>query len=219
MVTPRSAPRDVEPLPPSAPVRRVLVVDDNDDVTTTLADLIETLGHEVHTAHDGASALASLAYVQADVVLLDLVLPDASGIELVSAVRERAARDLLLVAVTGWGAAGDREAVQRAGFDHYLVKPIAIESLAHLLGTAATTPPSARRRPARAAPAPGRRGLVAAADRAGLGTDPVAFATAVRQLLPVVDDHLAFELVAVIELAAYDVELATLRWSHLRRRL
>jgi hypothetical protein len=65
----------------------------------------------------------------------------------------------------------------------------------------------------------GRAHLIAAADRAACGTDAPAFETAVRRLLPVVDDHLAIDLVAVIELAAHDVELATLRWTHLRRRL
>jgi CheY-like chemotaxis protein len=211
--------RAADAIPATTPVRRVLVVDDDDDVTTSLADRIEGLGHQVRTAGDGASALATLAYFDADVVVLELVLPDTSGIELARAVRERAGRDLVLVAITGGGAPGDGELLERAGFDRCLVKPIAIESLSELLGTAALTPPVARRRPGRGSPLASRRHLIAAADRAGLGTDAATFAAAVRQLLPVVDDHLAFELVAVIELASYDVELATLRWSHLRRRL
>jgi hypothetical protein len=60
--------------------------------------------------------------------------------------------------------------------------------------------------------------LIAAADRAARGTDGSAFAAAVRRLLPLADD-LAIDLVAVIELIPYDVELAALRWADLRRRL
>jgi CheY-like chemotaxis protein len=221
VATPITSSRSFVALPAVVPARRVLVVDDNADFTAALAELVETLGHEVRTACDGASALATLSYFVPDIVLLDLGLPDLSGVDVARLTREQTGdRDVVLVAVTGSGAAGDLAVVQRAGFDHYLVKPIGIESLTHLLGAAARRPPVTSRRAARGTvPLPGRRTLVAAADRAALGTDADAFAAAVRHLLPTVDNDLSFELVAVIELARYDIELATLRWSHLRRRL
>jgi CheY-like chemotaxis protein len=221
VATPAPSSRSSVAIPAIVPVRQVLVVDDNSDFTATLAELVESLGHQVRTANDGASALATMSYFAPDIVLLDLGLPDLSGLDVARLIREQPGdREVVLVAVTGSGAAGDLAAVQRAGFDHYLVKPIGIESLTHLLGAAARQPPPPSRRRARGTgPLPGRRTLLAAADRAALGTDADAFANAVRHLLPTVDNDLSFELVAVIELARYDIELATLRWSHLRRRL
>ncbi len=120
---------------PSAPAaRRVLVVDDNRDAAEALALLLEIGGHQTRLAHDGFEALAACETFRPDAVLLDLGLPRLGGIE--AARRIRAAdwgRDVLLIALTGWGQEGDRRASLEAGFDHHLVKPADHEAVLRLL--------------------------------------------------------------------------------------
>ena len=113
---------------------RVLVVDDNIDLTEMLAMVIETAGHHVRKAFDGRSAVSAACAYAPDVVLLDLGLPGMSGLEVAAELRRHpqtsAAR---LIAVTGWGQAEDRQRTSAAGFDHHLTKPTDPPSLQRLL--------------------------------------------------------------------------------------
>jgi CheY-like chemotaxis protein/two-component sensor histidine kinase len=122
--------------------KRVLVVDDNLDSATSLSMLLELEGHQTVTAHDGISAIAAAEQHRPDIVLLDIGLPRMSGHEVCRHLRERPwGRELVMIALTGWGQSEDRKKSQDAGFDGHLVKPIRYESLAELLSSL----PSARR--------------------------------------------------------------------------
>ena len=114
--------------------RRVLVVDDNADAREALRLLLEDEGHDVRSAGDGPSALASAAGFLPEVVLLDIGLPGMDGYEVARALRsvpgcERA----LIVAVSGYGQAEDRERSRIAGFDQHLLKPVAPERLLEIV--------------------------------------------------------------------------------------
>jgi excisionase family DNA binding protein len=114
----------------SGPRKRVLVVDDNADLASLTAELLEHLGHEVETAHDGASALDVAVTFQPEVALLDIGLPNMDGYELarrLSVLREGKIR---LVALTGYGHEDDRRRSEEAGFCGHLVKPVRPEHLA-----------------------------------------------------------------------------------------
>jgi CheY-like chemotaxis protein len=114
--------------------RRILVVDDNHDAASTLEMLLQSEGHETFTAHDGAAALEAAAAVRPDVVLLDLGLPGLSGYEVCRRVREQPwGRDIVLIALTGWGQEQDRNRSLEAGFDSHLVKPVDYAALSSLL--------------------------------------------------------------------------------------
>ncbi|MBX9605544.1 MAG: PAS domain S-box protein, partial [Gammaproteobacteria bacterium] len=114
--------------------RRLLVVDDNVDSATTLAVLLEQVGHEARTAKDGTEALAIAATFEPDAVLLDIGLPGMSGYEVARHLRARAGTArALLIAVTGYGRPEDLERTWAAGFDHHLVKPVAVDKLLKLL--------------------------------------------------------------------------------------
>jgi PAS domain S-box-containing protein len=117
------------------PPRRVLVVDDNVDAAQTMAMLLRLLNHDVvHVVHDGPAALKAAQEFKPDVIFLDIGLPGISGYEVARQLRERAEfRDVLLVAVTGYGQSDDRQRSQQAGFDHHLVKPVAPEALQTVL--------------------------------------------------------------------------------------
>jgi PAS domain S-box-containing protein len=123
------APRDLLPAaarPPRAAGegRRILVVDDNVDAALSLAVLLELLGHDVRSVHDGYAALELLELEPFDVVLLDIGMPMLDGYEVARRVRELLGdRAPKLVALTGWGQSDDRARSAEAGFDHHLLKP------------------------------------------------------------------------------------------------
>jgi two-component system, OmpR family, response regulator len=118
----------------SAKPLRVLLVDDSVDAAEAMSMLLETLGHEVRTMHDGPSALAMVDEFAPEVVILDIGLPGMSGFEVARELRAReATRDVLMIALTGYGGESDRREAQQAGFDHHLVKPISFTAIENVI--------------------------------------------------------------------------------------
>jgi CheY-like chemotaxis protein len=114
--------------------RRVLVVDDNQDAADTLALLLELMGHQTRTAHDGLAALDAAAAFAPDVVLLDIGLPKMNGYDVCREMRKQPwGQRAYLVALTGWGQAEDQRRASEAGFDRHLVKPVEESVLQKLL--------------------------------------------------------------------------------------
>jgi CheY-like chemotaxis protein len=112
---------------------RILVIDDNVDVATMLAELLKLDGHEeVAIARDGAEALASIRSTTPDFVLCDLVLPGKlDGLALARSCRNDAQlKDVRLVAMSGYGGDDDRARAIEAGFDDLLAKPVRFDTLA-----------------------------------------------------------------------------------------
>jgi two-component system CheB/CheR fusion protein len=113
---------------------KVLVVDDNNDSADSLAMWLELAGHEVRTAYDGPQALAAAAELRPQVILLDIGMPGMSGYDVARRLRQHpATRDVLLLAMTGWGQDEDRRLSREAGFDEHLVKPLDPQLLKDLL--------------------------------------------------------------------------------------
>ncbi len=113
----------------------ILVVEDNDDSRELLSYALTHKGYDTRTARDAPSALAMVSDWSPDVILLDIGLPGMSGHELARRLRERAAlRDVVLVALTGWGQQRDRERSAAAGIDYHLTKPVEPDTLDRLLG-------------------------------------------------------------------------------------
>lgn len=112
----------------------ILVIEDNDDVADTLAAWLEEMGHHVKVARTGSSGLELILAMRPDVVLCDVGLPEMDGLEVCLRVRQLA-RDFrpMMVALTGWGKDEDRKRTKDAGFDHHLVKPVALDMLSKLL--------------------------------------------------------------------------------------
>ena len=118
----------------TAPARRVLLVDDSVDAAEALSMLLETLGHEVRTMHDGTSALAIVDEFRPEAVILDIGLPGMDGFALARELRKLpSAHDVLLIALTGYGGDEDRLRARAAGFDHHLVKPVSFADLEDLI--------------------------------------------------------------------------------------
>jgi CheY-like chemotaxis protein len=117
--------------------RRILVADDNRDAAQTLAMMLELDGHEVRVAYDGREALQIAEEFLPQVALLDIGMPNMDGCQTARHIRQRPwGRSVMLVALTGWGQAQDRENATEAGFDRHLVKPYSGETLQGLIDEA-----------------------------------------------------------------------------------
>ena len=110
--------------------RRVLLVDDSVDAASAMSLLLETLGHDVHVAHDGLTALDLAAQCEPEVVILDIGLPGMDGYQIARTMRGReATAGALLIALTGYGQASDRQRSHEAGFDRHFVKPVSFNEI------------------------------------------------------------------------------------------
>jgi len=131
---------DAQPRAPSP--LRVLVVDDNADAADSLVALLDALGHTTWVARDGPAGLHRALDVQPDLVLLDIGLPGMSGYEVARAIRRnQGVRQIVLIALTGWGAQSDQQQSHEAGFDQHLTKPVSLEALEQALAAAARALP------------------------------------------------------------------------------
>ncbi|MES1206875.1 MAG: response regulator [Pseudomonadota bacterium] len=110
-------------------VRRVLVVDDNEDAANMLGELLEDAGHEVRTAYTGIEALRAAETFRPDVVLLDIGLPDMDGYEVARRLRDGRARGAKIAALTGWAQPREAHRSEAAGIDVHLVKPASLQAI------------------------------------------------------------------------------------------
>jgi PAS domain S-box-containing protein len=134
LATPPAAqrPPDAERAP--GPRHRILVVDDNRDAAESMAMMLEFLGHETRAANAGNEALEMVETFRPDTILLDIGMPGMNGYETCRRLRTTSrGREVVVIAVTGWGQDDDRERSREAGFDHHLTKPVELASLQDLL--------------------------------------------------------------------------------------
>jgi signal transduction histidine kinase/CheY-like chemotaxis protein len=115
---------------------RILVADDNYDSATSLSILLNDAGYDVRTAGDGVQALETAAQFRPDIALLDIGMPKLNGYEVARQCRRQPwGRNMLLIAVTGWGGADHRQQTAQAGFDHHMTKPVDPAALTRLLAS------------------------------------------------------------------------------------
>lgn len=116
--------------------RRILLIDDNADANESLNDLLSMEGHAISSAYDGTSGLALAQANSYDVIVCDIGLPGMDGYEVVKQLRLDSSRPLpLLIALSGYNQLENRIRATAVGFDHYLVKPIAIGILLDLISS------------------------------------------------------------------------------------
>ena len=115
--------------------RRVMIVDDHEEIRVSIARLARGWGHETAVAADGSSALSLAEAFQPERAIVDLSMPGMSGIDLARRLRQRfPPTQLRLIALSAYAGADIRDACFDAGFDAYLVKPGEIAELEELLG-------------------------------------------------------------------------------------
>jgi signal transduction histidine kinase len=133
------APPQPEALPGKAAGRdglRVLVVDDNIDLVTMLASSLRERGYSVQSAYTGPDGLRVAEQWRPDIVLLDIGLPGLDGYEVARRLRAdpaKGAKDLRLIALTGYGRDADIAKAHEAGFEAHLIKPYDFDELEKLM--------------------------------------------------------------------------------------
>jgi signal transduction histidine kinase/ActR/RegA family two-component response regulator len=125
--------RDDEPQPETA--RRVLVVEDGEDLAQSLLELLESHGHQAGVASTGREALAIASELRPEVVICDIGLPgDLDGYEVARRLRaDPRLSEPFLIALTGFAADADRKRATEAGFDLHLAKPPNMKALEKLV--------------------------------------------------------------------------------------
>jgi signal transduction histidine kinase len=114
--------------------RRILIADDNRDALDTLALLLEVDGHEVMKAADGGAALETAIKWRPDLAFLDIGMPIMDGYATARRIRQEPwGRDLVLIALSGWGQREDMARSREAGFDLHLVKPVSADAIAKVM--------------------------------------------------------------------------------------
>jgi CheY-like chemotaxis protein len=117
-----------------APSYRILVVDDNEDAALSLALVLQIIGHQTRTAHDGLVAFETAEAFRPEVVLLDIGLPRCNGYDVCRRLRSQPwGHHMAIIALTGWGRDDDKRRCQEAGFNFHLLKPIEPTELTKLL--------------------------------------------------------------------------------------
>ncbi|MDI1449357.1 ATP-binding protein [Polyangium sp. 6x1] len=119
--------------------RRILLIDDNDDMRKTLAASLSLQGHEVREASDGRAGVELAESAAFDVAVVDLGLPEMDGYEVARRLRANPlTRHIGLVALTGYGQLEDKRKSFEAGFDEHLTKPVDPEALEEAIAFAAS---------------------------------------------------------------------------------
>ena len=104
--------------------QRVLLIEDEANIAEAIRFLLSRDGYLVEVRHDGNEALAAVAELDPDLVVLDLMLPGLSGLEILTALRaNKSTAGLPVLMLTAKGQGRDREAAERAGVSAFMAKP------------------------------------------------------------------------------------------------
>jgi two-component system cell cycle response regulator DivK len=109
--------------------KKVLIVEDNDLNMKLFRDLLEAHGYETLESRDGVEALKVARSERPDLILMDIQLPEVSGLEVAKWIKEDAnLRSIPIIAVTAFAMKGDEEKIREGGCEGYLSKPISLTS-------------------------------------------------------------------------------------------
>jgi two-component system cell cycle response regulator DivK len=107
--------------------KRILVVEDNDLNRRLFCDVLKSQGYAVEPVSDGRIALDRAREFVPNLIIMDIQLPNVSGLDLIEAAKaDRVLRSIPVLAVTAYAGKGDEERIRDAGADSYLAKPVSI---------------------------------------------------------------------------------------------
>ncbi len=108
--------------------KTILIVEDNDLNLKLFTDLLEVHGYKVISSQDGGQAKNVAAEEKPDLILMDIQLPNISGIDVIKSIKEDAyLKEIPIIAVTAFAMQDDEEKIMAAGCESYLSKPISIK--------------------------------------------------------------------------------------------
>ena len=107
--------------------KTILIVEDNELNMRLSHDLLEAHGYTVLQTGDGMEALKLARQHKPDLILMDINLPEVSGLEVIKWIKdEEALKKIPIIAVTAFAMKGDEERIRRGGCDFYIAKPISV---------------------------------------------------------------------------------------------
>jgi len=107
--------------------KRILVVEDNDLNRKLFCDVLKSQGYAVEPVSDGLDALDKARSFVPNLIIMDIQLPNVSGLDLIEAAKaDGVLRSIPVLAVTAYAGKGDEERIRDAGADNYLAKPVSI---------------------------------------------------------------------------------------------
>jgi two-component system, cell cycle response regulator DivK len=107
--------------------KRILVVEDNDLNRKLFCDVLRSQGFAVEPVSDGRDALDKARNFVPNLIIMDIQLPNISGLDLIEAAKaDKVLRSIPVLAVTAYAGKGDEERIRDAGADNYLAKPVSI---------------------------------------------------------------------------------------------
>lgn len=118
---------------PNKQPRRIVIVEDNDDVRELLRLKLKRLGHSVEAVGDGSVGVQTIVEAKPDMALIDIGLPGLDGYGVATQVREQLGGDVILVAVSGFGQPDDKRKALDAGFDDHITKPADVHDIESVL--------------------------------------------------------------------------------------
>ncbi len=121
-----------------AATKTVLIVEDNELNMKLLNDLLEAHGYETLQTRDGIDALKMAREHKPDLILMDIQLPEVSGLEVAKWIKgDDALKSIPIIAVTAFAMKGDEENIKQGGCEAYIAKPISVarflETVEHFL--------------------------------------------------------------------------------------
>lgn len=110
--------------------KNIVIVEDERDTGEMFAEMLRLRGYQAHNAFGGNAALSLIAEKQPDVILLDLMMPDISGMEIMEQLRQdHSLADIPIVIISAKTMPADIQAGLRAGAAYYLTKPVSFSDL------------------------------------------------------------------------------------------
>lgn len=122
--------------------QKILVMDDEQDTLNMLAMTLKFAGYEIHTADTGQKALEMAAELKPAAIILDVMMPDLSGIEVLRRLKQNLPALPPVIFLSASVRAADREEGMAAGAYTYLVKPVPRQKLVETLKAALSGTPA-----------------------------------------------------------------------------
>lgn len=113
-------------------MNRILVVDDEKDICALLKEFLDLKGYDTYTAFDGKTALKMFKEIRPDVVLLDIVMPGMTGIEVLKEIKKRSPSTAVVMATAVTDEETAKRALEQGAYD-YVVKPFDLNYLETVL--------------------------------------------------------------------------------------
>jgi len=112
---------------PAARRKTILVVEDNELNMKLFHDLLETRGHKVVGTRSGTEALTLARQHKPDLIIMDIQLPEVSGLEVTKWIKDDdASKAIPIIAVTAFAMKGDEERIRESGCEAYIAKPMSV---------------------------------------------------------------------------------------------